>query len=97
MTKKKSDRILNNLFEVGEGYSLEDIYKMIHKRYEYSTDVISSYSELNSFHAKMRVDDGKVIIDDEWCPYRITYQGEGLFISEAQNKFIFYLTIKPNV
>lgn len=97
MTKEKSDRILNNLFEVGEVYSLEDIYKMIQKKYEYRTDVISSDSELNSFHAKMRIDDGEVIIDDEWCPYRITYQGGGLFISEAQNKFIFYLTSKPNV
>lgn len=97
MTKEKSDRILNNLFEVGKRYSLEDIYKMIHKKYEYSTDVISLDSDLNSFHAKMSVDDGEVIIDDEWCPCSITYLGEGIFISEAQNKFIFYLTRKPNV
>lgn len=97
MTKKDSDKILNDLFEVGERYFLEDIYKMIHKKYEYSIDVISADKELNSFHAKMRVDDGEVIIDDEWCPCRITYQGGGLFISEAQNKFIFYLTSKPNV
>lgn len=97
MTKKESTRILNNLFEVGERYSLEDIYKMIHKKYEYNIDVISPDKELNSFHAKMRVDDGEVIIDDEWCPCRITYLGDGIFISEAQNKFIFYLTSKPNV
>lgn len=97
MTKKDSDKILNDLFEVGERYFLEDIYKMIHKKYEYSIDVISTDSELNSFHAKMRVDDGEVIIDDEWCPCRITYLGDGIFISEAQNKFIFYLTSKPNV
>lgn len=64
MTKKKSDRILNDLFEIGERYSLEDIYKMIHKKYEYSIDVISTDKELNSFHAQMRVDDGEVTIDD---------------------------------
>lgn len=97
MTKKKSDRTLNNLFEVGKRYSLEDIYKMIHKKYEYSTDVISPDSDLNSFHTKMHVDDGEVIIDDEWCPCRITYLGDGIFISEAQNKFIFYLTSKTNI
>ena len=98
MTKKESDRILNDLFEVGKRYSLEDIYKMIHKKYEYSTDVISPDSDLNSFHAKMRVDnDGVIVIDDEWSPARITYKGDGFFLSEAQNKFIFYLTSKPNV
>ena len=97
MTKKKSDRILNDLFEIGERYCLEDIYKMIHKKYEYSIDVISTDKELNSFHAQMRVDDREVTIDDEWCPCSITYQGGGLFISKAQNKFIFYLTSKPSV
>lgn len=97
MTKKKSDRILNNLFEIGERYSLEDIYKMIHIKYEYNIDVISFDKELNCFHAKMRVDYGRVIIDDEWCPFSITYRGDGIFISEVQNKFIFYLTSKPSV
>ena len=77
MTKKDSDKILNDLFEVGERYFLEDIYKMIHKKYEYSIDVIST--------------------DDEWCPCSITYLGDGIFISEAQNKFIFYLTSKHDV
>ena len=97
MTKKDSDKILNDLFEAGGRYFLEDIYKMIHKKYEYSIDVISTDKELNSFHAKMRVDDGEVIIDDEWCPCSITYLGDGIFISEAQNKFIFYLTSKQDV
>ena len=97
MTKKESDRILNSLFGVGERYFLEDIYELIHKKYKYSIDVISTDKELNSFHAKMRVDDGEVIIDDEWCPYSITYLGDGIFISEAQNKFIFYLTSKHDV
>lgn len=97
MTKKDSDKILNDLFEAGGRYFLEDIYKMIHKKYEYSIDVISTDKELNSFQAKMRVDDGEVIIDDEWCPRSITYLGDGIFISEAQNKFIFYLTSKHDV
>ena len=97
MTKKESDRILNHLFEAGERYCLEDIYKMIHKKYEYNIDVISPDNELNCFHAKMSVDDGEVIIGDEWCPCSITYQGGGLFISQAQNKFIFYLTSKHSV
>lgn len=99
MTKKESDRILNDLFEVGKRYLLEDIYEMIHKKYEYSIDVLSTDNKLNDFHVKMHVDDddGEVIIGDEWCPCSITYLGDGIFISEAQNKFIFYLTSKHDV
>lgn len=98
MTKKESNRILNDLFEVGEKYLIEEVYEIIHNKYEYNIDVISTDSELNCFHTKMRVDNGgETVIDDDWCPCSITYLGDGIFISEAQNKFIFYLTSKHDV
>lgn len=98
MTKKESNRILNDLFEAGEKYLIEEVYEIIHNKYEYNIDIISTDSELNCFHTKMRVDnDGETVIDDDWQPYRMAYQSDGLFISQAQNKFIFYLTAKRNV
>lgn len=98
MTKKDSDKILNGLFEVGEKYRIAEIYETVQNKYEYNIDVISPDSELNCFHAKMRVDnDGVIVIDDEWSPARITYKGDGFFLSDAQNKFIFYLTVKRNL
>lgn len=30
MTKKESNRILNDLFEVGEKYLIEEVYEIIH-------------------------------------------------------------------
>lgn len=81
---------LDEKFNVEQVYSYKDVYRLFPKIY---CDIHLIGGEC-FYNQKMNQDICDIYIGEkQFCPFRMKYKGNGLFISMGSgNEFVFYLT-----